>query len=215
MNSREYRFMREEAKRVGCSVPELIRREQDKERQGARVRLWFMPIDTCLDRYQAYKHATYTAFYNAKDAAAPHIMCIDIETTPDGECFAAMCLDGNNALHYVGCSKGSMSSAQPNLQSIPKAQPVNKTSAELQVEFDIAKAQEAAQATADARREKLAAYRELAAATDTLLRLIQQPTTSPSTALAKFRFELKALAAEFSYRIVLIGDRSMAVLVQQ
>lgn len=91
---------------------------------------------------------------------------------------------------------------------------MNKTSTDLRAELAAAEAAEAAAAEVAARQAKLDGYRKLAEATTLLLGNIAQRSTVPSRLLAEHRFELKALAAEFDFRIVLIGDRTQAVLVQ-
>lgn len=89
-----------------------------------------------------------------------------------------------------------------------------KTSIELQAELAAVIQAEEIAAERAARATKLNAYGKLAAATTILLNRMKEPTTAPDGLLAQHRFELKALAAEFGYRIVLVGDRTTAVLVQ-
>lgn len=89
-----------------------------------------------------------------------------------------------------------------------------KTSIELQAELAAAIQAEEIAAERAARASKLNAYGKLAAATTILLNRMKEPTTAPDALLAQHRGELKALAAEFGYRIVLVGDRTTAVLVQ-
>lgn len=67
---------------------------------------------------------------------------------------------------------------------------------------------------AEERQARLKRYIELGIATSQLLHVINVSDPQPSERIATFREELAPLAAEFGFNIVLVGDRTTAMLVQ-
>lgn len=157
----------------------------------------------------------------------PRTMMVDLEThTPFANTGRDACEQMvkdfeelvNSTLCLNGVSTRRLTSTQPNLSNLPKqgtTPTMNRTSIELRAELAAAEAAESTAAEIAARQAKLDGYRKLAEATTLLLGRIGDRSTVPSSLLAEHRFKLKALAAEFGFRIVLIGDRTKAVLVQQ
>lgn len=92
---------------------------------------------------------------------------------------------------------------------------MNKTPTELQAELDAALKAEAVAAEAKAKADDLQYHVDLATATTVLLGSIQSPKSPVrGDLLARFRKELAPLARHFGAKIVLVGDRTSALLVQ-
>lgn len=100
---------------------------------------------------------------------------------------------------------------KPLIQKVYKTM----TSIELQVQLDAAIKAEAIAAEAKAKADDIQYHVSLAAATTALLGSIQSPKSPVrGDLLALFRKELAPLARHFGWKIVLVGDRTAALLVQ-
>lgn len=92
------------------------------------------------------------------------------------------------------------------------------TSIELQAQLDAALKAEALAAAAKAKDDELQYHINLAAATNALLVTVRSGASAlanPVHPLAAFRKELAPLAQHYGFKIVLVGDRSKAMLVQR
>jgi hypothetical protein len=188
MNSCRMKALRREAQDAGKSVYDLIDAKLWSDSAKIRVRTEY---DAAKRAYYLDNHAELVAEARKACGVAVRTACINLETNLD-------------ASMYVGQNP------------IKEPATVNKTSLELRAELAAAEAAEQVQATAAARKAKLDGYAKLCTATAVLIaRIAGRQPNDPSGPLAEFRSELKALASEFGARIVLVGDRTQAVLVQQ
>lgn len=237
---RRWLHARDRAKTRGMTTPEWIKEHgphpswrglyRNSDQAIAAYQEWkvryFRNCAMKPDYAKTEERLTATVIVKGRQAGV-RTMCVDLETNPScyefvGAAAVAKMTERLNGLIFddlnlCGATTSRMSSTTPNLQSLPKAASnhiMNKTSTDLRAELAAAEAAEATAAEVAARQAKLDGYRKLAQATTLLLGRISERSTIPSNLLAEHRFELKALAAEFDSRIVLIGDRTQAVLVQ-
>jgi hypothetical protein len=189
MNSCRMKGLRREAQDAGKSVYDLIDAKLWSDSAKIRVRTEY---DAAKRAYYLDNHAELVAEARKACGVAVRTACINLETNLD-------------ASMYVGQNP------------IKEPATVNKTSLELRAELAAAEAAEQVQATAAARKAKLDGYAQAVHGDGRPDRpaLPAVSRTTRAAPLAEFRSELKALASEFGARIVLVGDRTQAVLVQQ
>lgn len=94
------------------------------------------------------------------------------------------------------------------------AGPDAKTPEDLRALADKIEAQDADRAASAARFAQIEQQKRLAQATYTLLNKIQAEVCDANPVFAEFRPELQPLANSYGYKIVLVGDKTAAALVQ-
>lgn len=92
--------------------------------------------------------------------------------------------------------------------------PAEKAPEDLRALADKIEAQDADRADRAARFAQIEQQKRLAQATYTLLNKIQTSAWEANPVFAEFRSELQPLANSYGYKIVLVGDKTSAALVQ-